>query len=74
MIETLASLQAPPALQGFGISTPDQVTEAIKVGAMGAISGSAIVKIIEKHSENDVAMRNELRAFVMSMKAATRRV
>ncbi|UMB75882.1 tryptophan synthase subunit alpha [Dickeya fangzhongdai] len=74
LVETLASLQAPPALQGFGISTPDQVTEAIKVGAMGAISGSAIVKIIEKHSENDVAMRNELRAFVMSMKAATRRV
>lgn len=74
LVEALASLQAPPALQGFGISTPDQVAEAMKTGTMGAISGSAVVKIIEKHRENDVAMLNELRAFVMSMKAATRRV
>ena len=74
LVETLTNLQAPPALQGFGISTPDQVSDAIQAGAMGAISGSAIVKIIEKHREDDVAMLNELRAFVMSMKAATRRV
>lgn len=74
LVETLANFQAPPALQGFGISTPAQVAVAIKAGAMDAISGSAIVKIIEKHREDDVAMLNELRAFVMSMKAATRRV
>ncbi|MDU4993417.1 MAG: tryptophan synthase subunit alpha [Klebsiella quasipneumoniae] len=74
LVEALANLQAPPALQGFGISTPDQVAEAMKAGTMGAISGSAVVKIIEKHRENDVVMLNELRAFVISMKAATRRV
>lgn len=73
MVETLANLQAPPALQGFGISTPAQVADAIQAGAMGAISGSAIVKIIEKHREDDVAMLNELKVFVMSMKAATSR-
>jgi len=72
LVETLARLQAPPAIQGFGISTPDQVADAIKAGAAGAISGSAIVKIIEKHGDNDDAMLNELKAFVMSMKAATR--
>lgn len=74
LVETLANLQAPPALQGFGISTPDQVADAIQAGAMGAISGSAIVKLIEKYKENDVGMLSELRAFVMSMKAATSRV
>lgn len=56
------------------ISTPDQVSDSIQAGAMGAISGSAIIKIIEKHREDDAAMQNELRAFVMSMKAATCRV
>ncbi|ENQ6443433.1 tryptophan synthase subunit alpha [Citrobacter freundii] len=73
LVETLANLQAPPALQGFGISTPAQVADAIQAGAMGAISGSAIVKIIEKHREDDVAMLNELKVFVMSMNAATSR-
>ena len=64
--------QAPPTLQGFGVSTPDQVAGAIKAGATGAISGSAIVKIIEKHVDNEEAMLAELKAFVMGMKAATR--
>ncbi|WP_058910158.1 tryptophan synthase subunit alpha [Entomohabitans teleogrylli] len=73
LVEKLAEYQAAPALQGFGISQPGQVTEALKAGAAGAISGSAIVKIIEKHSGNDDAMLAELQAFVMSMKAATRR-
>ncbi|HAT1622667.1 TPA: tryptophan synthase subunit alpha [Raoultella planticola] len=73
LVAALARLQAPPTLQGFGVSTPDQVADAIKAGAAGAISGSAIVKIIEKYGENNDAMLNELKAFVLSMKAATRR-
>ncbi|EPJ9672924.1 TPA: tryptophan synthase subunit alpha [Citrobacter freundii] len=72
LVATLDKYQAPPTLQGFGISTPDQVAGAIKAGATGAISGSAIVKIIEKHVDNEEAMLAELKAFVMGMKAATR--
>lgn len=72
LVATLNTYQAPPTLQGFGISTPDQVTDAINAGATGAISGSAIVKIIEKHVDNEEAMLGALKAFVMSMKAATR--
>lgn len=41
---------AAPVMLGFGISTPDQVAEAIEAGADGAISGSAIVKIVEAHA------------------------
>ncbi len=63
--------QAPPTLQGFGGSTPDQVADAINAGATGAISGSAIVRIIEKNRDNEETMLAELKAFVMSMKAAT---
>lgn len=63
--------QAPPTLQGVDVSTPDQVADAISAGATGAISGSAIVRIIEKNRDNEETMLAELKAFVMSMKAAT---
>jgi len=59
-------------LQGFGISSPEQVTAAIEANAAGAISGSAIVKIIEKNVDKPEQMLTELRDFVTVMKAATR--
>ncbi|MFX4313693.1 tryptophan synthase subunit alpha, partial [Enterobacter sp. 63] len=59
-------------LQGFGISSPEQVTAAIDAQAAGAISGSAIVKIIEKNVDKPEQMLAELKAFVTAMKAATR--
>ena len=72
LVEKLAEYQAAPPLQGFGISAPDQVTATIDAGAAGAISGSAIVKIIERNVENPQAMLDELSRFVKSMKAATK--
>lgn len=36
-------------LLGFGISTPQHVADAIAAGAAGAITGSAISKIIERY-------------------------
>ncbi|XPE41332.1 tryptophan synthase subunit alpha [Shigella flexneri] len=49
-----------------------QVAGAIEAGAAGAISGSAIVKIIEKNVAAPEQMLAELKAFVSTMKAATR--
>lgn len=72
LIEKLTEYHAAPPLQGFGISAPDQVTAAIGAGAAGAISGSAIVKIIEKNLDNPSVMLDELGAFVRAMKAGTR--
>ncbi|MDM3444796.1 MULTISPECIES: tryptophan synthase subunit alpha [Citrobacter] len=72
LVEKLKAYDAPPSLQGFGISAPEQVTGAIDAGAAGAISGSAIVKIIEKNVAAPEQMLTELKAFVSSMKAATR--
>lgn len=72
LVEKLKEYNAPPSLQGFGISAPDQVTGAIEAGAAGAISGSAIVKIIEKNVAAPEQMLAELKAFVSAMKAATR--
>ncbi|WP_217478766.1 tryptophan synthase subunit alpha [Enterobacter chuandaensis] len=73
LVEKLAEYHAAPPLQGFGISCPDQVTAAIDAKAAGAISGSAIVKIIEKNVDKPEQMLSELKAFVTAMKAATRK-
>ncbi|MFH7565904.1 tryptophan synthase subunit alpha [Oceanimonas smirnovii] len=73
LLATLAKYDAPPSLLGFGISSPEQVRDAIKAGAAGAISGSAVVKIIEQHLDQPQAMLNALTAFVKEMKAATRK-
>jgi tryptophan synthase alpha chain len=73
MLEKLNQYDAPPALLGFGISEPAQVKEAIESGAAGAISGSAVVKIIESNVEQPQQMLDQLTNFVTSMKAATQK-
>ncbi|MGL6313710.1 tryptophan synthase subunit alpha [Vibrio sp. WXL103] len=71
MLGRLNQFDAPPALLGFGISEPAQVKQALEAGAAGAISGSAVVKIIEANVEQPETMLSELSTFVSSMKAAT---
>ncbi|USD66317.1 tryptophan synthase subunit alpha [Vibrio sp. SCSIO 43136] len=72
-LEKLTQYNAPPSLLGFGISEPAQVKQAIESGAAGAISGSAVVKIIEKNLDKPEAMLEELGEFVKNMKAATQK-
>lgn len=51
--EAVAKLReeaAAPVLLGFGISRPEHVRAALQAGADGAISGSAIVRIIAEHA------------------------
>ena len=63
----LATAGAPPPVLGFGISSPQQVAQALASGAAGVISGSAIVRLIgEGQSPAEVA------AFVANLKAATK--
>lgn len=71
MLETLNQHNAPPSLLGFGISQPEQVANAIKSGAAGAISGSAVVKVIERNLGNNAQMQLEMTEFISAMKAAT---
>ncbi len=73
LIEQLNQYQAAPAIIGFGISEPAQVKEALISGAAGAISGSAVVKVIEQHLADETAMLAALATFVSEMKAATQR-
>lgn len=71
LISALRQAQAAPILQGFGIASPEQVKSALKAGADGAISGSAIVKIIEKNLNDQSALLTELAEFTHIMKHAT---
>ncbi|WP_281556977.1 tryptophan synthase subunit alpha [Thalassomonas sp. RHCl1] len=71
LITALTRYDAPPAVIGFGISQPEQVKAALDSGAAGAISGSAVVKIIEQHQEQPEVMLEALSGFVKAMKAAT---
>ena len=72
LIENLTKYHAAPPVLGFGISTPQQVKDALNAGALGAISGSAVVKIIEDNLTDKNKMLTELTHFVGEMKAATR--
>ena len=64
LLARLSSSQAPPPILGFGISRPDQVAAAVRSGAAGVISGSAIVERL--------AAGQPLAPFVRRMKDATR--
>ena len=66
-----------PILLGFGISTPQHVADAISAGAAGAITGSALTKIIDAHLDDNgkptPGLSDAVTAFVSDMKAATKR-
>lgn len=71
LIGALKQHNAPPILQGFGISTPQQVADCLPLGIDGAISGSATVKIIEQHLNDHTKCLTELADFVKTMKRST---
>ncbi|WP_371377108.1 tryptophan synthase subunit alpha [Thalassotalea aquiviva] len=71
LLRSLQTYQAPEPILGFGISTPEHVKDALSRGAKGAISGSAVVKIIEQNLADEDKMLAQLSSFVRTMKAAT---
>jgi tryptophan synthase alpha chain len=71
LIALLKKYHAAPTVIGFGISQPQQVRDALYSGAQGAISGSAVVKIIENNLDDYGAMLVALSEFIRAMKAAT---
>ncbi|MDO5032217.1 tryptophan synthase subunit alpha [Corynebacterium sp.] len=76
--EVVANVQrfgGAPILLGFGISTPQHVRDAIAAGAAGAITGSALTKVIDTHLDAagnpDEGLAQAVSEYVASMKAAT---
>ena len=72
LLAMLREEHAPPPLVGFGISTPAQVRAVVAAGAAGAISGSAVVGLIERHADAPHQLVAALAAFAGEMKHATR--
>jgi len=71
IMQWLREFSAPPAVVGFGISKPADVRRALASGARGAISGSAVVKMIEENLSQPEAIPGLLEKSVNKMKAAT---
>lgn len=61
-----------PICVGFGISKPEHVREIIKLGANGAIVGSAIIRIIEENLKSVNDMAEKIEAFVSQMSSAAK--
>lgn len=72
-IQFLKEAGAPPVVVGFGISSPRHVEAALEAGADGAISGSAIVRIVADNLADKKAMHGELTRFSREMKGATKK-
>lgn len=72
LLEKLRSYGAPPPLVGFGVSRPEHVRAALEAGAVGAISGSAVIRCLEAHLDDRPALLAAVEAFVRELKAATR--
>lgn len=73
LADTLARLRGVtdlPALVGFGISTPAHVRAAAAAGADGVICGSAIIRRVAEHLDNEAAMIAAVGRFAGEMKAA----
>ncbi|HEY9766537.1 MAG TPA: tryptophan synthase subunit alpha [Chroococcales cyanobacterium] len=71
VIERLKKRSDLRVFAGFGLSQPEQVREVLRLGADGAICGSAIVGRIEKNLGDIPAMVGAVEAFCREMKAAT---
>ena len=83
VVTSIRRFDGPPVLVGFGISSPQHVADAIAANAAGAITGSAITTIIDRHVsretscagkiDNVEALHTELTEFISTMKEATKK-
>lgn len=77
VVDNVKRFGGAPILLGFGISTPQHVADAIAAGAAGAITGSALTKIVDAHLDEDNKPTDGLATavtdFVAKMKTATKR-
>lgn len=70
-IQKLKAVGAPPIVQGFGISTPEQARYYLDNGVAGVISGSAVTQIIRENLKDEAVLLGKLATFVNNMKAST---
>lgn len=67
-ITRLRSLSTRPFVVGFGISLPEHVAEGVRLGANGAIVGSALIRMIEARGDDHAGALQDIRTFVRSVR------
>ena len=75
-VSTLQKFNAPPLVQGFGISKPEHIQQARKAGLDGAICGSAIVDLIHQSHSSDASFEQtleKLNLFIQKMLTASKK-
>ncbi|MEM2874436.1 MAG: tryptophan synthase subunit alpha [Candidatus Hadarchaeales archaeon] len=61
-----------PVAVGFGVSSPSQVRKIGRIGADGAIVGSALIDIISRESGDEERMLGKLSCFLKALRYATK--
>ncbi len=57
-----------PLAVGFGVSRPEHVRTVAEAGANGVIVGSALVRLIEEHIDDEAAMHEALRTAIIALR------
>lgn len=70
-LRLLKEHKSAPAIVGFGISQPSQISEYLKSGVDGAIAGSSVVRLIEEHLHDKTELNISLSNYCIKMKSAT---
>ncbi|NNM14845.1 MAG: tryptophan synthase subunit alpha, partial [Gammaproteobacteria bacterium] len=74
VVAKLKQENAPPLVQGFGISKPEHIRQAVETGLDGAICGSAIVNLIAESRKNGDSFEEsmtQLRDFIHELRSVT---
>jgi tryptophan synthase alpha chain len=71
LVERVRRYTNLPIVVGFGISTPEHVSQVSR-SADGAVVGSALINRIEALGGNEEEVLAEAAAYISGMKAATR--
>ncbi len=59
-----------PLAVGFGVSRPEHVRTVVAAGANGVIVGSALVRLIEEHSNDEAGMHEALATAITALRGA----
>ena len=57
-----------PLAVGFGVSRPEHARAVVEAGADGVIVGSALVRVIEEHLDDEAAMHESLRTAIGTLR------
>ena len=68
----LKHYDAPPVVQGFGISLPEHISAAHQSGVAGVITGSAIVETLQNHLAEPKKMLRLLKAQIEAFASASK--